>query len=83
MTFLFKSWVITDQTAQRFLREHNGLNFMLNRLFADTEEEAGENQVKTETTESEKKFDVSEVKYKGIQKIKGIKKFQKKDTEIK
>jgi hypothetical protein len=39
--------------------------------------------MKTETTESEKKLDVSEVKYKGIQKIKGIKKFQKKDTEIK
>ena len=75
MTFLFKNWVITDQTAQRFLREHNGLNFMLNRLFTETEEEPEGKQVKAEITTSEQKLDVSEVKQKVMEKIKGIKKY--------
>jgi len=35
MMFLFKKWIVNDLTAQNFLREHNGLNFMLNRLFQE------------------------------------------------
>lgn len=33
---LFRRWILTDACAELFLREHNGFNFMLNRLFHET-----------------------------------------------
>lgn len=41
MMLLFKKWVVTDLTAQSFLREHNGFNFMLKRLFQDYDKKQG------------------------------------------
>jgi hypothetical protein len=35
MMSLFKQWVVTDPAADLFLRSHNGLNFMLQRLFPE------------------------------------------------
>jgi hypothetical protein len=41
MIQLFSNWVITEQTAQSFLKDHNGFNFIIDRLFkeADVPEE--------------------------------------------
>lgn len=44
--FLFKKWVVNDLTAQNFLREHNGLNFMLNRLFQEKQKPASPPELK-------------------------------------
>lgn len=33
---LFENWVVTDQTAETFLRDHNGFNFIIDRLFQET-----------------------------------------------
>jgi hypothetical protein len=33
MMSMFKNWIVTDATAQNFLRKHDGFNFILKRLF--------------------------------------------------
>jgi hypothetical protein len=33
MMLLFKKWVVSEKIAQSFLREHNGFNFIIKRLF--------------------------------------------------
>jgi hypothetical protein len=39
MMSLFKSWIVTDATAQNFLRKHDGFNFILKRLFQEAKDQ--------------------------------------------
>lgn len=53
---LFENWVVTDQTAETFLRDHNGFNFIIDRLFQDSNQIAGQNN-KNEESKSQGSID--------------------------
>ena len=63
MMSMFKNWIVTDATAQNFLRKHDGFNFILKRLFQEVKDQPDANNGSGLPNHDEISSDESETQY--------------------